>query len=200
MPGGHSLGEDQPSLRGNLRVSAVSLTEVELTEDQLDGKQNINSCTLSFGDIRIQTRALIDCGATGYAFIDEGFARKYQILRFHLKKSRIVEVIDGRPTASGDITHLAKATLSIQEHHENLSMFITALGHYPILLGIPWLRQHDVGIRFASNLITFGSLFCLAHCTELPTIIKAMQQDPPQCNHRPPLHKQHQVPSKETLE
>ena len=116
MPGGHSLGEDQPSLIGNLRVSVVSLTEVERSKGQLDGKHIVISCPISFGDIRVQTHALIDCGATGYAFIDEGFARQYQIQRFQLKKPRIVKVIDGRPIACGDITHLARATLSIQEH------------------------------------------------------------------------------------
>ena len=76
MPSGHSLGKDQPSLMRNLRVSAISLMEVELTEDQLDGKYIVISCSLSFGDIRVQTHALIDCGATGFAFIDEGFARQ----------------------------------------------------------------------------------------------------------------------------
>ena len=76
MPGGHSLGNDQPSSTGNLVVSAVSLTEIELTEDQLDGKHIVISCSLSFGDIRVQTHALIDCGATGYAFVDEEFAHQ----------------------------------------------------------------------------------------------------------------------------
>ena len=152
-----------------------------MTEDQLDGKHTVVSCSLSFGDIRIQTHALIDCGATGYAFIDEEFACQHQIPRFPLKKLGIVEVIDGRPIASGDITHLAKAALSIQNHHDNLPMFITALGHYLIVLGVPWLCQHDVGLRFALDLITFGSQYCLAHYTELPTTIKAMQQDLPEC-------------------
>ena len=193
MPGGHSLGKDQPSSTGNLVVSSVSFTEVELTKDQLDGKHIVISCSLSFGDIPVQTHALIDCDATGYTFVDEEFARQYQIPQFQLKKPRTVKVIDGRPITSRNITHLAKATLSIQEHHENLPIFITALGHYPILLGIPWLRQHNVGIRFASDLITFGSQYFLAHCTELPTTMKAMQQDPPECNHRLPHNKQHQV-------
>ena len=79
-------------------------------------------------------------------------------------------------------------------------MFITALGHYPIVLGIPWIRQHDFGIRFASDIITFGSQYCLAHCTEFPTTIKAMQQDPPECNHSPPFQMPHQATRKETLE
>ena len=77
MPGGHSLGKDQSSFTGTLGVSAVNLTEVELTEDQLDGKHIVISCSLSFGDIRIQTHALIDCGATGYTFEDEEFARQH---------------------------------------------------------------------------------------------------------------------------
>ena len=200
MPGGHSQGKDQPLLMGNLRVSADSLTEVELTEDQLDGKHIVISCPLSFGDIRVQTHAIINCCATGYAFIDEGFAGQYQIPRFQLKKPRIVEVIDRRPIASGDINHLARATLSIQEHQENLPMFITALGHYPIVLGIPWLRQHNVGICFTCDIMTFGSQYCLAHCTEFPTTIKAMQQDPPECNYSPPLQKPTQATRKETLE
>ena len=79
-------------------------------------------------------------------------------------------------------------------------MFITALGHYPIVLVIPWLRQHDVGIRFASDLITFGSKYCQAHCSEFPTTIKAMQQDPPEFHHSPPFQKPHQATRKETLE
>ena len=57
----------------NLEVSAVSLTEVELTKDQLDGKHIVISYLLFFGDIRVQTHALTDCGATGYASIDEGY-------------------------------------------------------------------------------------------------------------------------------
>ena len=159
---------------GHLEVSVVSLSEVELTEDQLDGKHIVISCSLSFGNINVQTHGLIDCGATGYAFRDEGFALQYQILRFQLKKLRIVKVINGRPIAFRDLTHLAKATLSIQEHHENLPMFITALGHYPIVLGIPWLCPHNVGIGFTSDINTFGSQYCLAYCIELPTTIKAM--------------------------
>ena len=91
-------------------MSAVSLMEVELTEDQLDGKHIVVSCSLSFCDIRVHTHALIDCPATGYSFIDEDFARQHRITKFQLKKPRIVEVIDGRPMFSGDITHLAKAT------------------------------------------------------------------------------------------
>jgi len=66
-----------------------------------------------------------------------------------------VEVIDKRPIESGDITHLAKVCMQVQEHKEQLRMFGTKLEHYPIILGIPWIRLHDVAVHFSSNAVTF---------------------------------------------
>jgi predicted aspartyl protease len=123
----------------------------------MDGKHRVVTCFLSPSDQEIQTYAQIDCGATGYAFVDEDFARHHQLPLHPLKNPRTLEVIDGRQISSGDITHIAEVQLSIQEHHEKLPMFITKLGHYPIVLGIPWLKQHDVAIIFTSNVVTFGS-------------------------------------------
>ena len=43
-------------------------------------------------------------------------------------------------------------------------MFVTKLGHYPGVLGLSWLRQHDFHIGFAQNTLTFDSEYCLHHC------------------------------------
>jgi hypothetical protein len=53
------------------------------------------------------------------------------------------------------------------------------LGRYPIMLGIPWLKQHDVVIRFASNLVTFGSQHCLAHCVDRGVTVRGTSEEPP---------------------
>ena len=127
----------------------------------------------------IQTHALIDCGATGYAFIDEEFTLRHHLPRTPLREERQLEAIDGRPIASGNITHLCRAILTIQEHREQLPMFITKLGHYPLVIGIPWLRQHDPAIRFASNLVTFGSQYCLDRCHDRPVTVSVSQGPPP---------------------
>ena len=42
-------------------------------------------------------------------------------------------------------------------------MFVTKLGHYPIILGLPWIHRHDVNVSFAKNTLTFDSKFCLNH-------------------------------------
>jgi hypothetical protein len=57
--------------------------------------------------------------------------------------------------------------LEINGHKEKSPFFITKLGHYPVVLGIPWMQHHDVAIQFASNTLTFNSPRCRQKC--LPT-------------------------------
>jgi predicted aspartyl protease len=146
----------------------------------MDGKHLVVTCFLSHSDQEIQTYALIDGGATGYAFIDEDFAHHHQLPLHPLKNPHTLEVINGHQISSGIITHIAEVQLSIQEHREKLPMFVTKLGHYPIVLGIPWLKQHDIAIRFASNLVTFGSQYCLAHCNDRAVTVHGTSEDPPE--------------------
>lgn len=137
----------------------------------MESEHLVVSCILSNSESKLQSHALVDCGATGYAFIDEDFVRRHNLPLFNLRQPRALEVIDGRPILSGDITHITKLRLNINSHIEELPMFVTKLGHYPIVLGLPWLRRHDPAIRFASNRITFDSDFCLLHCQNEPTVV-----------------------------
>jgi len=68
----------------------------------------------------------------------------------------------------------------IQDHKEQLPIFITKLGHYPIVLGIPWLRLHDVAVQFASNTVTFGSQYCTTHCHDAPVTVQGVTEEPPE--------------------
>ena len=107
---------------------------------------------------------LFNYGATGYAFVDEEFACNHNLLLYKLKTPRSLEVIDGRPIESGLITHLTRLRMSIDGHQEDIPMFVTKPGYYPILLGLPWLRWHNVHVAFARNTLTFDSEFCLHRC------------------------------------
>lgn len=145
-----------------------------LEEECLDGSHIVISVKLNDFTSVIPTHALVDCGATGYAFVDEEFARNHNLPMFKLNNPRLLEVIDGRPIESGTITHYVKTQMSINGHKEQVAMFITKLGHYPIVLGIPWLRRHDVSISFARNTVTFDSDFCLRQCCENAVTIKGI--------------------------
>ena len=54
--------------------------------------------------------------------------------------------------------------MAIGGHQEVLPAFVTKLGHYSLVLGIPWLRHHDVSIQFASNRVAFSFPRCLDRC------------------------------------
>ena len=138
------------------------------------------TCTIDDQYNRFRSYALLDIGATGYAFIDEDFVRCHNLPLFALKKPRRLEVIDGRASVSGDITHLTKVQLTIDKHVETLPMFVTKLGHYPIVLEMPWFRRHDVQIGFAANTVTFSSDYCLEHCCPVPASTKGISTPLPE--------------------
>ena len=159
-------------------MSRISLCAVE--ENELEGNHLVVTCSInSSPNNTISSHALIDCGATGYAFIDKDFAATNSLLLCPLKQPRIIEVIDGRQISSGDVTHMTKVTLAINGHKEELPAFITSLGHYPIVLGKPWLRKHDVSIRFATDTVIFDSSYCFNHCTEKAVHVKGISIQAP---------------------
>jgi hypothetical protein len=120
-------------------ISRLSVSKVEVLEGSMEGKHLVITCSLTMNNQEIPTHALIDCGATCIVLMYQDFARHHQIPLQELKEKKQVEVIDGRSIESGDITHMAKVDMQIQEHKEQLPMFITKLQHYPIVLGMPWL-------------------------------------------------------------
>jgi hypothetical protein len=54
----------------------------------------------------IKSHALIDYGATGYAFIAEGFAHRHHLPLHLLKSPKNLTIIDGRPVTLEAITTL----------------------------------------------------------------------------------------------
>jgi len=66
----------------------------------------------------------------------------------------------------------------IHDQKEQLSKFVTKLGYYPIVLGIPWRRMHDVAVRFASNMVTFWSQYCTTHCHDAPVTMQGVTEEP----------------------
>jgi len=59
-------------------------------------------------------------------------------------------------------------------------MFVTKLGHYPIILSIPWMKLPDVAIHFSSCTLTFGSQYCIAHYNPVPTMPYAITSEFPE--------------------
>ena len=105
--------------------------------ESLDGHHLIIECTIEDFLRRLKLHSLVDCGASGFAFIDKDYAHYHNLPLHSLKEPRYLKVIDGRPIDSGDITYVVKVGLNINGHNERLSAYVMKLGHYPLVLGIP---------------------------------------------------------------
>jgi len=103
-------------------------------EGSIEGKHLVITCTLTMNNQEIPPHALIDCGATGIAFMDQDLARDHHKPCQELKGTKGVQVIDVRPIESGDIKPIAKINMRIEDNGEQQPMFITKLGYCPIVL------------------------------------------------------------------
>ena len=124
----------------------------------------VAKCKIAKRNSLIQSHALIDSGCFGFAFLDETFARRYNLKFYPLKIPRTIKLIDGRPVSPGTVTHLYQVPLTIDSHKEVVPFFVTKLGSYPLVIGIPWLQLHDPLLRIKDNKVIFNSNFCKIKC------------------------------------
>ena len=166
-----------PFLRSNTRFSVASALELFESDKTFKDSHMVVACTLRLSRFRIKTFNLVDCGASGYSFIDENFAQTHQIPLHPLKYPRSLEGFDGQAALSGNITKVAEIIMDLEGHVERLFLFVTGLKHYPIVLGRPWLRRHNAVADFGNNTLTFASPFCLTHCCPHPVKVHAIEEE-----------------------
>ena len=104
----------------------------------------------------VQTYAMIDSRATSFAFIDEEFAASHGLSHTPLQQNYELEVFNGRTTLSGAVTDLVVDDMIIDQHTETQApFFFIKLRHYPIVLGIPWLRKHNITTKWQKTVFHF---------------------------------------------
>lgn len=94
-----------------METTSISLPAFSLLKSQgdLEGDRMVVDFDLELCDTSFSSQCLVDSGTTGFTFIDKGFAVKHNLPPTQLQTPRGLEVIDGRPIATGHITHLATA-------------------------------------------------------------------------------------------
>ncbi len=155
-------------LPGHLRAScptrpsrnpaAVSVIPKSTTNLEIDVTLEINGRV-------IETVALIDSGAAGN-FIDASFAKSNNIPLVPCDSHLAVAALDGRPLGSGCIQFTTEdIQLSIGVlHTETIRLFVFQSPQNPIILGLPWLEQHNPSISWTERQITRWSDFCRKNC------------------------------------
>ena len=107
---------------------------------------------------------MLDNGGTAIAFVDESFAHKYNFKLRKLKHARTLNVVDGRRSSAGDVTHVAELHLDIQGHKEMVLAYVTKLGRYDFILGMPWLELHNPDVDWPTHSLSFNKKHCHRYC------------------------------------
>ena len=101
---------------------------------------------IDFHPHRVKVKALLDSGASA-CFIDRDLVKRHNLPIVPKKYPVAVEVIDGRPLISGDVTHETKPLDIILEGHQSTIVFnIISSPSNPLVLGLSWLEMVNLEI------------------------------------------------------
>src|SRR6266568_2225389 len=98
----------------------------------------------------IKTSALIDSGAQG-CFVDKSQVDKGKTRR--LARPIIIRNVDGTQNVAGKITHETRVKYQIGNQDFDEWFLIMKLGDQSMILGTPWLKEHNPRIDWNENAI-----------------------------------------------
>ena len=139
---------------------------------KLTGEYFLINCTISSGSTQANTKALIDTGGSGYAFINQVYAQSLNLTLIPLNTPHALHVFDSRESASGLITHYVLLDLLTGHHvfHSTLC-YVTQLQADSLVLNLLWLRDHKVTIDCEKNCLVFDFTHCHQRCMFTKTVI-----------------------------
>ncbi len=120
---------------------------------------------LSIEGNNIPTSALLDSGEAGN-FMSHEFARQHKIQLIPCTSNLAPEALDGRPLGEGRVMHTTVA-LQLETrtlHTESIRFYVITSPYNPVILGLPWLRQHNPLISWKKGRIIQWDSSCQANC------------------------------------
>ena len=107
----------------------------------------------------VTINAMIDSGATE-DFIDQVVWNKHGIKTIKATNLREIYLADGKPSPMEPVTHIVKVPIDINSYRELATFQVANLRHHEVILGMPWLTEHNPTIDWKEKKITFISERC----------------------------------------
>ena len=98
----------------------------------------------------VETLALIDSGAGG-KFINWKYAERLGLPIQTLEKPIMARNMDGTLNKTGMITSYVDLAVKIDEQIMDIQLLVTGLGNQKIILGFPWLNEHNPDINWKTG-------------------------------------------------
>jgi hypothetical protein len=112
----------------------------------------------------IKTTAMVNSGAMGN-FIHPRFIELHELVT-KPHEPLVINDMNGRLLSHVD--QQAEIQMTIGGHSKTLTFDVAPLGKHNIVLGLPWLQQHDPIIQWSSRKLTFALDYCERYCLEIP--------------------------------
>jgi len=97
---------------------------------------------------------MIDSQATE-DFIDQGVRNKHGIKIMKAKSAREIYLGDGKRSGLGPATYMTKVSMHISSHRELAILQMANLQNNEVILGMPWLREHNPTIDWNNKKTIF---------------------------------------------
>jgi len=124
----------------------------------------------------VTINAMIDSGATE-DFIDREVCNKHGIKMIKAKNPREIYLADGKPSTINPITHMTKVPMDISSHRELATFQVANLQNHEVILGMPWLREHNPTIDWNDKRIKFNSERCTTWCFKSSPVAYAIPEE-----------------------
>lgn len=152
------------------------LNKTELLDNQNDHIRIKLRLETTTGQVIIN--GMVDSGATE-DFINEGFGNKENMKIKKGKKGREIDVVNGRSSAMGPVTHMAEVHMDSGPDREKAILQVANLPNQEVILAISWLSNHYPGINGWEGKITVHYEQCTTWChKESPTVYVIPKEEP----------------------
>ena len=108
-------------------------------------------------DKKLTITTLIDSGAQG-KFLDKKLALKENWALTKLKQPIIVRNVDGTKNRAGLIEYSTWMNLKVGNKDMKTRFLVTDLGKEQMILGLPWLKEYNPKINWATGTIDIDSI------------------------------------------
>ena len=151
---------ESPSITSPVRISSCVINQDSALQD---GQQLDFECVIQDSEMQwIKASVLMDTGASALGFVSSAFVKQHRLSVVKLAQPYKLKLADD--TLAPMITHYAQVYFRLGDHYDEIWCFVTNLGKFDLILGMPWLEQHDPKLSFRKRTLTFDSKFCKSRC------------------------------------
>ena len=128
----------------SVKIATIKSNSLSISISIKNTKENKN----------IETLGLIDSGAGG-KFINQNYVRNTGFKIQTLERPIVARNVDGTENKKGKITSFVDLEPTINEKKMMTRLLITGLGKQRIILGFPWLNEHNPDINWKTGEFTW---------------------------------------------